>query len=81
MFQLHKNKINPNYLFNEIVRLKKIVNEPHQHLIEYFDQMKNEIDLEFEHVLNHLRYHLIRLLPTNSLHIDFLIVAQNNPEV
>ena len=55
MFQLHKNKINPNYLFNEIVRLKKIVNEPHQHLIEYFDQMKNEIDLEFEHVLNHLK--------------------------
>ena len=34
-----------------------------------------------KHVLNHLRYHLIRLLPTNSLHIDFLIVAQNNPEV
>ena len=55
MFQLHKNKINPNYLFNEIVRLKKIVNEPHQHLIEYFDQMKNEIDLEVEHVLNHLK--------------------------
>lgn len=52
MFQFYKRK--KNSLFNDIDRLKKTVNNPEEYIWEYFDKIKNEIDLEYEHILiNH----------------------------
>ena len=39
-------------LSDEIDRLRQIINDPEEYIWENFSKMKNEIDLEFEHILD-----------------------------
>lgn len=52
MFLSNKNKINSNDLFNQIEQLKDVIIDPESHVWKYFDDMNNEIDLEFENILD-----------------------------
>ena len=48
------NNIDPKDLLEEINRIRKVLINPQEYIWEHFYDMKNEIDLEFEQVLNNL---------------------------